>query len=81
MEAALPECRTSSLTPPARKYNIPRKTLTDRLNNKVKGGDQCQRGRPSALTAMQEESLCAYIKYMAECGFPMTVNQIIMYAW
>ena len=29
----------------------------------------------------QEENLCRYIEYMAQRGFPLTINQILMYAW
>ena len=63
----------------AKRHCVPRKTLTDRLQNKVKS--DCPLGKPTNLTSDQEENLCRYIDYMSQRGFPLTVNQVIMYAW
>lgn len=81
MEKALEAVRIRKVPPAkaAREYKIPRKTLTDRLQNKV--ADSCKLGKPKALSDEHEKSLCGYIAYMASRGFPLTVNQIIMYAW
>ena len=63
----------------AKIHGVPRKTLTDRLHNKVK--PDCSLGKPTYLTLEQEQNLCRYIDYMSQRGFPLTVNQVIMYAW
>ena len=82
MDEALADVRLNGLRPSeaARKHKVPRKSLTDRLENKVK--DNCRvGGRGTILSEEHELSLCAYIKYMAQRGFPLTVSQIMMYAW
>ena len=81
MERALEAVRERnvSATKAAIDFNVPRKTLTDRLHKKV--ADSCKLGKPRALSDEHEKSLCGYIEYMAQRGFPLTVNQIIMYAW
>ena len=62
----------------AKLHGVPRKTLTDHLENKVK--ENCNLGKPTHLTMGQEENLCRYIEYMAQRGIPLTINQILMYA-
>lgn len=82
MQRALKACREDKVTPSeaARTFNVPRKTLTDRLHGKV--SDDCKTaGRKRALTPGQERDLCNYIGYMAGRGFPLTINQILMLAW
>ena len=83
MDKALTDVRERGISErqAARENNVPRKTLSDRLRNKLKGGDNCTMGKPPILTNEQEENLCSYIAYMAQRGFPLTVNQIIMFAW
>lgn len=61
----------------ARDYGIPRKILTNRLHGKV--ADFGRFGRPIKLSE-KEKDLCIYTDYMAGRGFPLTINQIIMYA-
>ena len=36
--------------------------------------DDCRMEAPTALSKSQEDTLCSYIKYMADRGFPLTVN-------
>lgn len=82
MDQALSEVRSKKLTPSqaAKIFKVPRKTLTDRLENKVK--DNCKAGGGGTILSEEnEKSLCTYIEYMATRGFPLTVNQIMMYAW
>ena len=81
MTRALQACR-NGMTPSnaSREFNIPRKTLDDRLKNRV---PETARGSGGVtyLTAEQEQSLCGYIRYMAERAFPQTINQIKHSAW
>ena len=82
MAAALDECRNNGMkvAAAARLHNVPRKTLSDRLRSRV-SEDCTGAGRPSILLDEEEKSLCNYIEYMANRGFPLTINQIKMYAW
>ena len=69
-----------SISDASRQFHIPRMTLSDRIHNKV--NENCgQMGRKTALTPQQEEDLCKFIGYMAGRGFPLTINQILSYAW
>ena len=81
MMKALEEVRsgTKKASAAARDNGVPRKTLCDRLHKKV--DDDCKLGGPTILTEEQEKSLCGYIEYMASQGFPLTINQVIMFAW
>ena len=81
MDEALKKCRAQemNITNAAKTYNVPRKTMTDRLKRKVE--DNCCNGRRTVLNPTEENSLCSYIEYMATRGFPLTINQIIMFAW
>ena len=63
----------------ARDNGVPRKTLCDQLHRKVQ--DDCRLGGPTILSPEHEKQLLAYIEYMAGQAFPLTINQIIMYAW
>lgn len=82
MQRAIQACKHHDMTPSAaaETYNVPRRTLVDRLRGKVRE-DCTSAGRRRALTLDQEKDLCSYITYMAGRGFPLTVNQILMYAW
>lgn len=82
MQRALEACKTGMMTPTqaAQEHNVPRKTLTDRLEKKV-SEDCTHAGRKRALTLGQEKDLCRFIEYMALRGFPLTINQILMLAW
>ena len=82
MEMALSELRNKTMKPTeaSRYYKIPRKTLTDRISKNIK--DDCKGGGAGTFLSQEhEESLCSYIDYMAKRGFPLTISQIIMYAW
>ena len=56
MQRTLQACREDGITPPeaARTFNVPRKTLTDRLQGKVDEGCKTA-GRKRALTPTQEQ--------------------------
>ncbi|KAG0715175.1 hypothetical protein GWK47_012538 [Chionoecetes opilio] len=81
MESAMRSCRERGMSASAasRLHKVPRKTLTDRLHGNAKG--DCRMGSPTALSDEQEQTLCRYIEYMADRRFPLTVSQIITYAW
>ena len=82
MAKALSECRNNDIkvATAAKLYNVPHKTLSDRLKSKVK--DDCPgAGRQSILSKKQEQNQCNYIEYIANRGFPLTINQIMMFAW
>ena len=81
MQKALVDVRENGMKKgtAARIHGVPRKTLNDRLENKVK--DDCRLGKPTHLTMSQEDNLCRYVEYMAQRGFPLSVNQVLMYAW
>ena len=82
MAAAIKDVRENGVAPgtAAKAHNIPRKTLSDRLQKK---GDEDTNGagRPTFLSQENEISICGYIDYMAQRGFPLTVNTIMMIAW
>ena len=63
----------------SRKFNVPRKTLDDRVKGRVEHGSNP--GPNTALTAEKEKALVAYLFYMAERGFPLTVNMARAFAW
>ena len=82
MDMALQDIRNNNMKPSeaSKIYKIPRKTLTDRISKNIK--DDCKAGGAGTyLSAEHELSLCSYIEYMATRGFPLTVSQVIMYAW
>ena len=69
---------TFTISKAARVYQVPRKTLSDRVNGNV--AVDCRMGPSTALSKEEEESLVKYIEYMASRGFPLTVDQISSYA-
>lgn len=82
MMSALSDVKNKTRTPSeaAKFYKVPRKTLTDRISKNIK--DDCKAGGAGTyLSEEHEQSLCSYIEYMAHRGFPLTVNQVMMYAW
>ena len=82
MDMALAEVRSKSKTASeaAKYYKIPRKTLTDRISKNIK--DDCKAGDAGTYLSDEHElSLCSYIEYMAKRGFPLTISQVMMYAW
>ena len=69
----------TSVSAAARKFNIPRKTLDDRIKGRVRHGSRP--GPSTALTAEDEDALATYLLYMAERGFPLTSNMAMAFAW
>ena len=58
-------------------YDIPRKTLSDRIN-----GTHSFSGGPSTILTPEEEGyLVNYIQYMARRCFPLSITQICGFAW
>ena len=72
MVAAIGDVKDHSLTvtTAARKYNVPRKTLDDRIKGKVVHGTHP--GVSTVLTAKEESALVVYLVYMAQRGYPLT---------
>ena len=58
-------------------FNVPRKTLDDRIKGLVKHGSKP--GPSTALTSEQEDALEAYLFYMAEHGYPLTRTMVKAY--
>ena len=80
MVRALEACRYGdSLSAAAKKVNVPRMTLSDRLRERVT--IDAKIGRPSALTYEEERSLVGYIQYMHERRFPIDRSQVMQLAW
>ena len=83
MEKALEACRGEqkmTATEASHRFSVPRRTLTDRLKNKVKDSTRGA-GGSTFLTADQKKDLCNYIEYRAQRAFPLTIRNIISYAW
>ena len=81
MKAAMEEVRQGKGTPTAiaRKYNVPRRTLTDRMKGRVQHGRKP--GPSTALSKAEEDALVAYLVHMAKQGFPLTPKMTTAYAW
>ena len=80
MRAAMEEVKQGKGTSAiARKYNLPRRTFTDRTSGRVQHGDRP--GPSTALSKVEEDALVAYLIYMAKQGFPLTPKMTIAYAW
>ncbi len=79
MKKALEAVRSkeASVSKVAKVYSVPRKTLDDRVRGKVLHGEVS--GPGTVLT--EEDSLCNYLIYMAERGFPLTRKMVMAYAW
>ena len=56
----------------AKRFNIPRMTLSDKLKNNCRQPKSS--GGQTILTNKQEESLVQRVLYMADRGFPLTIN-------
>ena len=63
----------------AKKFNVPRRTLADRVNGRVRHGSHP--GPKTALSKEEEDVLCSYLIYMAERGFPLTPKMVMAFAW
>lgn len=68
-----------SISSAAKMFKVPRMTLSDRINGKV--SLNAKMGVKTALTEDEELALCNYISYMANRGFPLTIQQLIGFAW
>ena len=63
----------------AASFNVPRKTLDDRIKGLVRHGTNP--GPSTALTFEQENALESYLFYMAEHGYPLTRTMVKAYGW
>ena len=66
-----------SISAAAKEHEVPRKTLSDKINNKHPKPP----GRQTVLTKEEEEMLVNYIKYMSSHAFPLTIAMIKSFAW
>ena len=70
MLAAIEAVRTSKMSiVAANRFNVPRKTLDNRLKGRVQHGTHP--GVSTVLTVQEENSLVKYLLHMAQCGFPL----------
>ena len=72
------ESKDKTISAAAKMFNVPRKTLDDRVKGRVKHGSKP--GVSTALTFVQEKSLVNYLLYMAERGFPLTHTMVKAFA-
>ena len=81
MRQALAACKDGgmSLYASAKRYGVPRMTLSDRVLGKVAVNPQI--GHPTALTKCEEDSLMNYIAYMHDRRFPIDRSQVVRLAW
>ena len=81
MKLAVDACRdgTMSIYAAAKRFKVPRMTLSDRVHGKV--GTDPQVGHPKSLTDEEEIAITSYISYMYERRFPVDRNQVIRLAW
>ena len=63
----------------ATQFQVPRKTLDDRVKGRVQHG--AKPGAGTALTVEEEGALASYLLYMAERGFPLTFNMARAFTW
>ena len=70
--------RRISVSGAAMQFQVPRKTLDGRVKGRVQHGTKSDPG--TALTAKEEGALASYLLYMAERGFPLTVNMAQAFA-
>jgi hypothetical protein len=68
---ALKSNQIQSIRAAARLYNVPRQTLSDRVNGRVARHDQ--RANRHILTTTEEEALKAWILDMDSRGYPLTI--------
>ena len=60
-------------------FNVPRKTLDDRVKGMVKHGTKP--GPDTVLNEEEEAALMSYLVYMAQRGFPLTRTMTMAFAW
>ena len=63
----------------ARRFEVPRKTLDDRMKGLVQHGTSP--GPKTVLTAVEEAALVQYLVYMAQRSFPLTRTMVMAFAW
>ena len=63
-----------TITAASREFNVPRKTLDDRVKGRVTHGKKP--GVSTVLTTKEEESLAKYLIYMVERDFPLTRTMV-----
>ncbi|KAH3863016.1 hypothetical protein DPMN_025992 [Dreissena polymorpha] len=68
-----------SVVSAAKKFGVPKMTLSDRISGKV--ALDAKIGVDTALTTDEEAALVSYIGYMANRGFPLSIQQLIGFAW
>ena len=68
-----------SIAQAAREHNVPKKTLDDRIKNKVVYGTHP--GPSTVLTQVEEDALMSYLIYMGGSGFPLTRTFTKALAW
>ncbi len=73
------EKKTLTVSCAAVKFNVPRKTLDDRVKGRVDHG--MTPGPRTVLTAKEEEVLVSYLVHMAQRGFPLTRTMTKAFAW
>ena len=80
MEVAMRAVQQDGMTvsAAAKQHLVPRKTLDNWIRGRVKHGTNP--GPSTVLTAEEEDALAGYLLYIAECGFPLTVNMARSFA-
>ena len=71
--------RKLSITQAAQSFNVPRKTLDDRIKNKVVHGTHP--GPSTVLTSKEEDAFVSYLLYMAQHDYPLTRTLTKVLAW
>ena len=80
MVAAMEAVETNKMSvTAAATFDVPRKTLDDRVKGRVKHGTKP--GPNTVLTLEEENALMSYLVYMANCGFPLTRTMVKAFAW
>ena len=81
MRSAMSDVNNKEMTiyAAAASFNVPRKTLDDRIKGLVRHGTNP--GPSTALTFEQENALESYLFYMAEHGYPLTRTMVKAYGW
>ena len=69
----------TTLSAAAAAFNVPRKTLDDRVKGRVTHGTKP--GPDTVLSEEEEAALMSYLVYMADRGFPLTRTMAMAFAW
>ena len=73
------EKKELTISAAATRFNVPRKTLDDRIKGRVQHGTTP--GPSTVLTTEEEDALESYLIYMAQRGFPLTRTMTKAFAW